>query len=302
MRRTHDGWNEDTTLDNNLVEDVELNGPSIPIDMPERDDPNSIERQPKPGTLPRPHITTTSAAAPSTAPVGNTGVLPYSATGKLFTRVSGGVGHGSAFVLGHRLVFTAAHCVDGGQAVEFVPGYLSDGSVRKWKMKFWFIHQAYLKAPGGDLRYDFAICITDPADAPIQPATGTLGWLSEPHGQADCVSIGYPMSPPTALGFDGNRMWQSRGGFLRSDAESLVPARNGMTRGCSGGPWVVNLGIAGGWRAVGLNSHVRSFDDQVMYSPAFDEDFVDMIEAAKKKEAEFNGLLKPGDAGYVRFV
>jgi V8-like Glu-specific endopeptidase len=310
-----DGWYEALTPEGGTVRAVELDPQDTePISMPILDDPAGLERQPKrppsdtftlrEGMSSEPsEFLIASSAAPETRPVSDVRTLPYSAAGKLLTQVPGGVGHGTAFVLGYRLVFTAAHCVVNGHGVDYIPYFngSSPGS-RRWKMKYWFIHNQYMKSGSPDYRYDLAICITDPADDPIMPTTGNLGWLSVPHGQQECLAIGYPMSPPKSFNFDGNRMWSSRGAFLRSDSDSLSAARNEMTQGCSGGPWVINLGSVGGWRAVGLNSHVRNFSDNIMYSPTFDEDFHYMIEAARKKEREFNGSVAPGDPNYVRFV
>lgn len=269
-----------------------------------RIDPAAVDPVPMPV---RPNADDTEAvanpSAPNTSLVRDTGVLPYSAVGKLITGYSPTTAsHGTAFVLGHRLVFTAAHCVTGGRWVEFIPNFGGEQNPRRWKLRFWQVHPKYARQPGGDLRYDFAIGVTDPADDPIAPYTGVLGWLSVPHAKAECVSIGYPADPPHEFGFNGNRMWASRGGFVGASGADLNAARNDMTRGCSGGPWVIDLGVGGGWRAVGLNSHVRDFRQRVMYSPVFDEDFAEMIAAARKKEREFNGEVNPGDVRFVRFV
>ena len=54
--------------------------------------------------------------------------------------------------------------------------------------------------------------------------------------------------------------------------------------------------------ACGLNSHVRSFDDRVMWSPVFDDDFARMIRAVKDKEKELNGSTPSGDPNYIRLL
>ena len=288
---------------------------TVPIQMPVRP-PTDEEQQPKSGEVSpvfdltegvsfQPSAFPTAAA--STARVGNTRLLPHSAVGKLIAHFNGAFGSGSAFVLGNRTVFTAAHCVDDNPTrIEFIPnvGPGDSNPTRRWKVKFSFVHRGYVASQNRDLRFDFAVCITDPADDPVMPVTGSLGWLTVPHGQPDCTSIGYPSDPPRTneFGFDGVQMWQSRGQFLRSDAPDLQGAHNDMTRGCSGGPWVVNLGFAGGWRAVGLNSHVRTFEDRIMWSPVFDDDFARMIKAVRDKELELNGDTKPGDKNYIRLL
>lgn len=272
-----------------------------PVPMPVRPDADGAERKAKKRRKAVGEPITAGAA--STAKVSDTSVLPYSAVGKLITGYSATSGaHGTAFVLGYRLVFTAAHCVKDGKWIEFIPNYGGEKNPRRWKLRFWQTHPKYDDKAGGDLRYDFAIGITDPADDPLMPATGSLGWLSVPHGKGECISLGYPADPPHEFKFDGNAMWASRGEFVGTNGADLTAAKNDMTRGCSGGPWVVDLGISGGWRAVGLNSHVRNFADRVMYSPVFDEDFASMIAAARAKERDFNGDAKPGDVRWVRLV
>lgn len=308
------GWVEyDVTR---TVSDVEVDLESAePIQMPVRP-PTAEERRPKTGDA-SPVFDLTEgvssqpsslrAAAASTTRVTNTRLLPHSAVGKLIAHFSGGYGSGSAFVVGNRTVFTAAHCIDDNPSrVEFIPnvGPGDPNPSRRWAVKYSYIHRGYLATPSRDLRFDFAVCVTDPADDPVMPVTGNLGWLTVPHGLPDCTAIGYPSDPPRAgeFGFDGIQMWQSRGPFLRSDAADLQGARNDMTRGCSGGPWVVDLGFAGGWRAVGLNSHVRSFNDRIMWSPVFDDDFVRMIRAVRDKESELNGTTPSGDPEYIRLL
>ena len=297
-----DGW-VDAFAGGGPVGGSSINPAAVePVPLPVRPRAGGVERKPK---RRRAGVSApiTLGASPSTAKVADTGVLPYSAVGKLITGYSPTTaGHGTAFVLGYRLIVTAAHCVTGGKWVEFIPNYGGEKNPRRWKLRFWQVHPKYGEQRGGDLRYDFAIGITDPADDPLAPTTGSLGWLGVPHAKADCTSVGYPSDPPHEFQFDGNAMWASRGEFVGTGGADLTAARNDMTRGCSGGPWVVDLGVVGGWRAVGLNSHVRGFDQRVMYSPVFDDDFAGMIAAARAKEREFNGDVPPEDRRWVRFV
>jgi V8-like Glu-specific endopeptidase len=278
------------------------------IPLPEVPDMDGLDRQPKapqPVLRRRRRQLKRPSVKPRTERVANTRVPPYAAVGKFFNFVGQNrAGHSTAFVLGHRLVFTAAHCVVDSQfGYEFVPNFGEVRNPRRWRIRHAFVHHKYLERGTPDYRYDLAICITEPSDVAIAPSTGKLGWeLFNTATTPRCLSLGYPAHPPHEFNFDGKVMWQSDGAILSSDDSSLSAMQNDMTQGCSGGPWVVDRGENIGWVAVGLNSHVRSFDERVMWSPRFDDDFAYMIDAAKRKEREMNGNTPSDDPGYIRVV
>lgn len=80
-----------------------------PVPMPVRPDAGGVERKAKKRRR-KLAVEPTAVGAASTAKVSDMSVLPYSAVGKLITGYSATTaGHGTAFVLGYRLIFTAAH-------------------------------------------------------------------------------------------------------------------------------------------------------------------------------------------------
>ena len=112
------------------------------------------------------------------------------------------------------------------------------------------------------------------ATSPIRPTTGSSGWMANyPANQGPYTEIGYPGEPIPGFNFDGERMWQSVGAYL--DGSTIIRAEGNMTGGCSGGPWTVNNDPQR--RPNGLNSH-RYGDGNVIYSPYFGDNFVNLIQ------------------------
>lgn len=208
-----------------------------------------------------------------TEQVPNRGVLPYCPVGKLFMTFDGRNFVGSAWTTAGSGVFTAGHCVfdrDGGgwaDKVLFVPQY-HDGAAPRGNWTAVQIASLRGWTENRDFKYDMAAFKTD---RPIQPATGSLGWMANfPPDQGPFTSVGYPSAAHPTHGFNGQRMWRSTGRFR--SGPNPVQMWNDMTRGCSGGPWVV-------WKngqvyANGLNSFRYTNDPASMYSPYFGEGLI----------------------------
>lgn len=238
--------------------------------------------------------------AASTTEVPNYSAFPVSCVGKIFMREGSSDYVGSAWVIGDRTIFTAAHCVfdDNGtffDDVVFVPQYKNGSAPHgNFPVVQMAIDDRYAAGTSTDLNYDLGIGILDKK---ISDITGVVSFQEFPTSQvslgASVKGVGYPAGPP----FDGSKMYQSSGQVVaaQSSSEGYFGAENEMTGGCSGGPWFDPSGVV-----VGLNSFV--FVNQtppVMYSPYFGTGFTDLIEWANDKDGGVGVDDDNGDGGQV---
>ncbi len=274
--------------------------------MPSAEDDEGIDRPSQPPRL-------FSAASADTRRVADRSQFPFSAVGRVDVtyRAPNGSeisGAGSGWVVGERTIYTAAHVVEpttvfNGRTyrisrITFRPQHPS--SVRAWNGTHLYVHNQYFSEPRGNLVYDLAAFVVNPNDDAIAPVTGFISPMLLTQFPVTGTGIGYPANPPTAFGFDGETMWQSTGAINRDTFQNYNNRRNDMTRGCSGGPWVVNLGGNSGIRAVGLNSHVRNAQTfNPMISPVFDDDYKVVIRQVKDFERSLNQGRTSGDPGYI---
>lgn len=222
---------------------------------------------------------------------------------------------GSGFVVGERTVYSAAHVLETPTrdpvtgivyritSATFRPQHPS--MLRSWAARHIVIHDSYF-GPGlsTNLVFDMAAMVTDPNDVAIQPVTGRIGWktagVSMPIASE---GIGYPSNPPTSFGFDGNTMWRSLGQTRPDSFVNFRQKDNDMTRGCSGGPWVIDAGGADGFVAIGLNSHVTDTTDfNPMISPIFDDDFLEVLRGVQEIEDQVNGTVDPASPDYKKLL
>ena len=122
----------------------------------------------------------------------------------------------------------------------------------------------------GNHAYDMAVFVTD---KPIRPRTGSLGWMANhAPNQGPYKSLGFPSRPVPGYNFNGHHMWQSVGGYI--GGKNPIQMHNNMTKGCSGGPWVVtrNRNVY----ANGLNSFRYGSQPGTMYSPYFGDGFLSL--------------------------
>ena len=204
--------------------------------------------------------------------------MPYSTVGKMFMTFGNQNYVGTGWVIAENAVFTAGHCVfdidNGGWAdrILFIPQY-SNGTapVGKWSGGTIFSLQGWIS--NRDYRYDMAVFYTD---RPIRPQTGSLGWRANfPPNQGPYKSLGYPAIPIPGYNFNGQYMWQSIGGYI--GGVNPIQMHNNMTKGCSGGPWIVtrNRNVY----ANGLNSFRNPISPGTMYSPYFGNGFLNLYNA-----------------------
>ncbi len=216
---------------------------------------------------------TCPATGSNTEQVPNRRVLPYCTVGKLFMTFDGANFVGSAWTIAGSGVFTAGHCVfdssRGGWAdnLLFVPQY-HDGAAPLGRWTFNQIASLRGWTEDRDFRFDMAAFKTD---RPIQPSTGSLGWMANyPPNQGPYTGLGYPAAHHPTHGFNGQRMWRSTGNYR--GGSNPIQVYNDMTGGCSGGPWAVWK--QGDVRANGLNSFRYTNDPTSLYSPHFGEGFL----------------------------
>ncbi len=244
-------------------------------------DPTVMESVPPDGGIVADHkdITDTRDSYKTTrVPKSDQDDLPYSATGKLFMTFDGVDYVGSAWVIGEKAVFTAAHCIfdhdNGGWAdnILFIPQFDADAApVGRWTSRSVVALKGWTQ--DRNFKYDMAGFVTD---RPIRSTTGSLGWLANhAPNQGPYQSIGYPARPCPGYRFDGKRMWQSIGGYIQGT--NPIQMHNNMTQGCSGGPWVVarNRNVY----ANGLNSFRYEAQPGTLYSPYFGDAFLKIYES-----------------------
>lgn len=209
--------------------------------------------------------------------------FPYSYVGKLFMREGNSNYVGSAWIIGKRAIFTAAHCLfdDNGSFyddVVFRPQYRNGDSPETYAIVQMSVDRRYTEFGDDYLNYDLGIGLLD---RDVDEMFGIAGYSIYPTDQIGLnetvTGIGYP----AAGRFDGRKMFKSTGQIVRDSQpgtteERFFGAENDMTGGCSGGPWVDENNIA-----VGLNSFVfRGERPPIMHSPYFGEGFESLIEWA----------------------
>jgi V8-like Glu-specific endopeptidase len=184
---------------------------------------------------------------------------PYSAAGKLFFNVGAGTSVCSAALIKRGLVVTAAHCVMNFGTKNFytnwrfVPAYNNGAApFGTWTVATARVLPSYFNGTdscavaGVVCANDVAVLtLTPQAGAYPGPRTGYLGYAVNgfsynASGQVLITQLGYPVA------LDNGQLME------RTDSQGFTSARDAnntiigslQTGGSSGGPWVVNLGIA----------------------------------------------------------
>ncbi|HEY9824776.1 MAG TPA: trypsin-like serine protease [Stenomitos sp.] len=214
------------------------------------------------GTLNHPF--TTARVATKSGSVNPATVFPYLPAGKLFFKIGASTFVCSASVIRPRVVVTAAHCVSefGTNRLysnfEFFPGYTNGKApVGKWTYKRVFVKKSYLNGtdtclPGAEgvvCSNDVAVFVmNDKNGKKIGNVTGTFGYGFNGYGYTSFLKnrtshitqLGYPVA------LDNGGLMQRNDSLSYID-ENLVKNQiigSLMTGGSSGGPWLVNFGIA----------------------------------------------------------
>lgn len=197
----------------------------------------------------------------TTALESNPELYPYRPAGKLFFRAPDGDAVCSASLIRRGVVITAAHCVsDFGKNryftnFQFVPAYSGgDAPYGVWTAQKVFAPKKYLNgkakcsrnAPGVVCDSDIAVILVKPQNNryPGQ-STGWYGWGTggysyTPDGVAQITQLGYPVS----LNNGQEMMRTDSYGFIDNQSAGNTVIGSAQTGGSSGGPWLVNFGLA----------------------------------------------------------
>lgn len=204
---------------------------------------------------------------------------PYSTVGKVFFRKDG-VGYVcSGSSAAGRAVWTAGHCVFNNATGRwhtnwvFVPAY-KDGSapLGQWAAQELWTLNAYM---GGNQAFDIGMAVVyrNGYGYKLSQWVGWLGYMANYSRYQTFTALGYPQEYP----FNGQRMFGCYSGVNRFDY-SLNPASTGincnMTRGSSGGPWVVGFG--GGNYVNSVTSYGYSSLPGVLFGPYFGDGAINL--------------------------
>lgn len=219
-----------------------------------------------------------TAPAYDTERVPNLGDFPYRAIGKLLATMGGADFAGTAWVIGERSIVTAGHCVFDETAgqwatnVAFMPQFDARPTQGIWQAGS--IHTLAGWAAGGRRAAAFDIGGAVLAK-PVAQLTGRIGWRANiTPDQGMLHSVGYPGDWISATyDFDGKHMWSCNGRYVGGTA--VMGMNNNMTRGSSGGPWLVQ-DDRNRIFACGLNSHYGD-GRPVMYSPYFGQGIINLV-------------------------
>lgn len=229
---------------------------------------------------------------------------PYSAIGKLIIKFADDdrPGFASAAVIGEQLILTAAHCLDESTYGEiewavFISAY-DDGrtsnEIGRWSVKQCALHPVWLSER--QRGYDVAICFLrkDRKSRLAGRTCGYLGMVFDNPVEQLWHACGYPselapepLDKPRA--YDGGDLYENRSGFAyfapRRGKAAVPPIGMGsnMTRGCSGGPWILDLDTVSS-RADnnlinGVNSFRRKGFAQELFSPYFGRELLNFFSA-----------------------
>lgn len=213
-------------------------------------------------------------------------IYPYSTVGVMFFKQAGIGYRCSAASIGNYAIWTAGHCVHAGDGTSgtndgtwstdiiFVPGY-KNGNIPlgAWKAdELWITPEWHAFK---DLRYDMGGVILDLNDGQkISQVVGSLGFAYNMDNSLHWMNVAYPSEAP----FNGGTQQICSASFAYADTSfpSPNPVSMGcdMTRGSSGGPWILDFsGTAGSNNLLnGNNSYRYSSRPEELYSPYFDSD------------------------------
>lgn len=184
---------------------------------------------------------------------------PYRASGKLFFNIGSSTYVCSASLIKKGIVVTAAHCVANYGQSQFysnwlyVPAYnYGSAPYGTFTAATAYVLTAYYN--GTDSCYQYGVICPDDVAVLVEntsggnfPGTytgwlgyGWNGWGFNKNNQALINQLGYPVA------LDGGN-WNERNdsqGFVNTTYSNNTIIGSLMTGGSSGGPWVVNLGLA----------------------------------------------------------
>lgn len=213
-------------------------------------------------------------------------VYPYSTVGVLFFSQYGFDYRCSAASIGNHAIWTAGHCIHKGDGKEtgwsydlfFVPAYKNGAApLGVWtrdELNPETIRTTDNWYQYGDLQYDMGgAVLNDWNGQKLSDVVGSLGFAYNQNNGLHWLNMGYPSAAP----FNGGTQQICAASFAYSDTSMPGPAPVAMgcdmTRGSSGGPWIMDFsGQAGGNYLNGNNSYRYSIHPEELFSPYFGSD------------------------------
>lgn len=213
--------------------------------------------------------------------------FPYSTVGVLFFTQNGNNYRCSAASIGDNSIWTAGHCIHAGDGsgdagkstnIWFYPAY-ENGVL---PFGGWQASDSFTTPQWSNGNCPFVCALDyDMGGAKLLPngdgktlkdVVGSLGFAYNQPESQHWFDIGYPSVFP----FDGKWQYICAASFAKRDSEFFLspqpPVGIGcdMTRGSSGGPWIVNFSGASGFTNSlnGNNSYRRGLSEE-MFSPYF---------------------------------
>jgi len=218
-------------------------------------------------------------------------VYPYSTVGALFFKQGGVPYFCSAASIGNSGIWTAGHCIhkgdgeldSGGNVIDpgtwstevvFAPAYQNGiapfgvwSAYELWITPEWFTSE--------DLRYDMGgVILNLNGGFTLSQIVGALGFAYNMDHSLHWMNIAYPSAQP----FNGTTQQICAGSFAYADTSmgnpSPVAMGCDMTRGSSGGPWILDFsGSSSSQNYLNGNNSYRYGSHPVeLYSPYFDSD------------------------------
>ena len=208
-------------------------------------------------------------------------VYPYSTVGVLFFEQYGVDYRCSAASIGNGAIWTAGHCIHKGDNnsdgwstnIVFAPAY-KNGSTPfgVWTASDITTKGLWYEFGSRDLRCDMAGAVLNEwNNQMISEVVGSLGFAYNLDNGLHWLNMGYPSAPP----FDGKTQQICAASFAYADSSMPAPSPVAMgcdmTRGSSGGPWILDFsGQAGGTNFLnGNNSYRYTSHPEELFSPYF---------------------------------
>jgi V8-like Glu-specific endopeptidase len=184
--------------------------------------------------------------------------FPYRPAGKLFFKIGSSNYICSASLIKKGVVVTAAHCVANyGKkqfygSWQFVPGYRNGSApYGVWTVRTAYVLSAYYNGTDGCYQYgvicpdDVAILLLNPSGSSYPgTATGYYGYGWNGYGFVGTLTqitqLGYPAGLDNAAYMERNDSY----GYRNSTYSNNTVIGSNMNGGSSGGPLIVNFGIA----------------------------------------------------------
>jgi V8-like Glu-specific endopeptidase len=185
----------------------------------------------------------------------------------------------SAVSIGNSAFWTAGHCIHKGDNLDtgwstnivFAPAY-KNGSTPLGVWTTSHITTKGLWYEFGDLRYDMAGGILNEwNNQTVSDYAGKLGFAYNLENDLHWLNVAYPSSAP----FNGQTQQVCAGSFAYADTSfpdpSPVAMGCDMTRGSSGGPWIISFSGQSGQTNYlnGNNSYRYSIHPKELFSPYF---------------------------------